>query len=480
METFDKWFTRFMWGTDIVLLAASTPHIATWYQHFDNANDPISAFYSWLVGYGLAIAIDGVSLMLLYAMVRIIKHGTKSKGTVIGILVFMGFIMGLSWFINWQYDWVYGSTSFAKADNMTFTIIRTFTVGQLNPIIGGAFSVLMMAYAIIAKAVRSEEPIPEMTEEEFARQKRDITRKQELANLRKGNNETGLLAGAKERLIGKSKDTEELYHERLNAATDYMRNATDLLDRSQEQKAIELLAVFLKVNKKESSVYLEAVRPILLKEKEQASAPKEEENALPDKLRMTIDFLVQNGMDVPDESLAEFLGFSRVASALFWKSKARAMIQQNPSILQQKRERITGPLTPEFAGESGEEFGTNAQRNQEDFADETREPIAIPADMISLISLYPDAARLLDKSATTIAIVDVASIFGCRESTIIKRADSGKLSYVKGKGKVTKESVIDWAKVEMIGKGKRKVIDIESARNSEENEGEIQDEKVSG
>lgn len=418
METFDKWFTRFMWGTDIVLLAASTPHIATWYQHFDNASDPISTFYSWLVGYGLAIAIDGVSLMLLYAMIRIIKHGTKSKGTIIGILLFMAFIMGLSWFINWQYDWVYGSNSFARADNMTFTIVRTFTVGQLNPVIGGAFSVLMMAYAIIAKAVRSEAPVAEITDEEFERQKRDIRRKQELKDLRKVDNETGLIAGAKERLLGKEKDTEKVYQDRLNAATDYMRNATDLLDRSQEQKAIELLAVFLKINKKESAVYLEAVRPILLREKEQMLAPKPE--------------------------------------------------------------RTTGPILPEFSEELEEESDANSQENFTDPSEETGKPIAIPVDMIELINLYPKAVTLLDRSASTIAIADVASIFNRTPRLIKNRADAGRMSYVKGREKVYKDSVIKWAKEEMIGRGNRKVIDIGSALNPQEESEDNRDEKVSG
>ena len=70
-KNFDTWFSRFMWGTDIVFLAASTPHIAAWYAHFDNPTDVWSTAYAWTVGFGLAIAIDGVSLMLLYALTRI-------------------------------------------------------------------------------------------------------------------------------------------------------------------------------------------------------------------------------------------------------------------------------------------------------------------------------------------------------------------------------------------------------------------------
>lgn len=95
-KTFDTWFSRFMWGTDIVFLAASTPHIAAWYAHFDNPTDIWSSVYAWAVGFGLAIAIDGVSLMLLFALTRMMKRGEKSWGTKAGILLFMAFIAGLS------------------------------------------------------------------------------------------------------------------------------------------------------------------------------------------------------------------------------------------------------------------------------------------------------------------------------------------------------------------------------------------------
>src|SRR5216683_3019116 len=139
-KNFDTWFSRFMWSTDIVFLAASTPHIAAWYAHFDAPTDFWSGIYAWGVGFGLAVAIDGVSLMLLYALTRMIRRGEKAWGTKAGILLFMAFISGLSWLINWQYDKEFASNAFAKADAISVNFLfHTVSIGSLNPVIGGAF-----------------------------------------------------------------------------------------------------------------------------------------------------------------------------------------------------------------------------------------------------------------------------------------------------------------------------------------------------
>lgn len=405
-DTFDTWFSRFMWGTDIIFLVASMPHIAAWFAHFDNPGDnPWANIYAYGVGFGIAVAIDGVSFMLLLAITRMIKQGkTKDKLTMFGLIVFMGVIALLSWGINWQYDIQNASAAFAKADAVNIGLIP---VGDLNPIIGGAFPILILAYALIGKAMQSEvKPVQAMSDEEFAAQKKILEQKKALAELRKNDTGTGLFQDAKKRLIGEGKDAESLYHERLNAGTDYMRNATDLLNKSEEKKAIELLAVFLKISKKESAVFLEAIRPILLKEKE--------------------------------------------------------------PIPVQKSERTTGPLGQECEVNSDEHPEGISEKSPEEFIQETMEHIAIDPEIFPLIARYPDAMQLQDTSAPTIAIADVAKMFGCTERLVRNRADSGQIAYVKGKQKVNRKSVIAWAKTEMLSKQKGKIIDLETARNAQE------------
>src|SRR5215469_8794110 len=239
-KTFDTWFSRFMWGTDIVFLAASTPHIAAWYAHFDNPTDWVSSVYAWGVGFGLAIAIDGVSLMLLLALTRMIKRGEKGIGTKTGIILFMAFIAGLSWLINWQYDTQFASDAFAKADGTSINLIfRSVSVGALNPVLGGAFSVLIMAYALIAKVVKGDDK-PVLTDEEYEQEKRRIARENELRQLRKGNNQ-GLLAIGKEALLGQGQGTNEV----LEKALTYLRDARELLPVEHEERALEALSTYL-------------------------------------------------------------------------------------------------------------------------------------------------------------------------------------------------------------------------------------------
>lgn len=188
MDTFDKWFSRFMWSTDIILLVASMPHIAAWFAHFDNPSTSnfLSELYAWGVGFGLAFAIDGVSFMLLLAMTRMIKSGkTKSWGVMTGLIFFMALIAALSWGINWQYNVVFASSTFAKAD--AITVYGTLTVGGINPIIGGAFPILMLAYALVAKAMQTEvKSIAAYSDEDFQQKLKRIQQEKELKDAQKG------------------------------------------------------------------------------------------------------------------------------------------------------------------------------------------------------------------------------------------------------------------------------------------------------
>jgi hypothetical protein len=260
-KNFDTWFSRFMWGTDIVFLAASTPHIAAWYAHFDNPSDWVSTAYAWIVGFGLAIAIDGVSLMLLFALTRMIKGGEKNTGTKVGILFFMAFIAGLSWLINWQYDKQFASTAFAKADGTTINLlVHQVTIGSLNPIIGGAFSILIMAYALIGKVVKEDEK-PAMTDEEYEREKRRIERENELKQLRKSTSH-GILAVGKAAMFGQSQGADEL----LEKALTYLRDARELLPVDQEERAVQALTAHLNIRSKGVLPVLIQARSIIERE----------------------------------------------------------------------------------------------------------------------------------------------------------------------------------------------------------------------
>jgi len=51
-------------------------HIATWYEHL-TLRALAQCLYAWIVGYGLAIAIDGVSLMFAVCSDRMVRRGYK-------------------------------------------------------------------------------------------------------------------------------------------------------------------------------------------------------------------------------------------------------------------------------------------------------------------------------------------------------------------------------------------------------------------
>ncbi len=266
-KSFDTWFARFMWGTDVVFLAASTPHIAAWYAHFDNPTDPISTAYAWAVGFGLAIAIDGVSLMLLFALTRMIRQGKKNTGTKIGILLFMGFIAGLSWLINWQYDMEFANNTFARADATTINVfVQRISIGSLNPIIGGAFSVLIMAYALIGKVVKEDDK-PAMTDAEYEAEKLRIHRENDLKQLRNTNGQ-GLLARGREAVLGQGTDALTL----LDKTLAYLRDADELRRPEHEQRAIQALSAYLKIKPKDVLPLLIQSRSIIAKEDQAALA----------------------------------------------------------------------------------------------------------------------------------------------------------------------------------------------------------------
>lgn len=365
MDTFDKWFSRFMWATDIIFLIASMPHIAAWFAHFDNpGTDLWSNLYAWGVGFGVAFAIDGVSFMLLLAITRMIKQGkTKDGWTMFGLVTFMAIIALLSWGINWQYDIQNASSAFAKADAVNmFGVIR---LENLNPIIGGAFPVLILSYALIGKAMQTEvKPLTALTDEQFAQQKKALKQKKELDDLRKGRG-----------IIGTLKD-----------------NALELVEAGKE------------------------VRKHL-----------------------------GNDDELTEENTEEIAPTS-----------------------ERKPERNTGPLQEESGEENERKVSENPQGNQEETDQETSENLALDPELIPLVTRYPNALQLLTTSASTVSLSDVAIAFDTTPVLLRNRVRNGKLRKTKNPEKVYKDSVISWAKDEMLSRRNRTIINLETARKSQE------------
>lgn len=373
MDTFDKWFSRFMWSTDIILLVASMPHIAAWFAHFDAPTDFWSGIYAWGVGFGLALAIDGVSFMLLLALTRMIKQGKRKNGGVMfGLLAFMALIAALSWFINIQYNIEFASNAFAKADSVS--LYGWTTVGGINPIIGGAFPVLMLAYALVAKAMQTEvKTVAAYSDEDFQQKLKRIQQEKELKAASKG---AGFWEKAKEAKQGFS----------------------DLIAKENDVELIDEL---------------------------------EEET---------------------DEETS----------------------QESEPDLPEKKERNTGPLTQESEEENEEKEEGNVGGNDEGKSQETSKNLAIHPDTLAVIARYPKVAQMLSTKGTTVSVEEVAIAFEITPTLVRNRVKTGKIRKTKNPEKVYKESVISWAKLELLPKGKGKVINLETARKSQEKADEKQ------
>ena len=266
MKKMLDWLTRFIWVSEVIFLAASTPHIATYYAHFDNPTDFVGTIYAWGVGYGLALLIDGVSFVVLMSMMFSVKY--RRPGWLIGILIgALILISTLSWYINWQYDIVFSSTTFANADKIV--VWSGVTVGSLNPIIGGAFPFLSILYAFVAKAIEvDDEQVNKsaMSPEAFEMEKIRIAQEQELRTLRSaGRSGKGLLSIAKDSVMGKSSDPEAL----LNRVLSYLQDARDLVPVEQEERALDILVAHLETKPKIVLPLLVQARSIIEREEEQ-------------------------------------------------------------------------------------------------------------------------------------------------------------------------------------------------------------------
>ena len=275
MKKMLDWLTYLLWGSEIVFLAASTPHIATYFQHFDNPTTLPEQIYSWLVGYGLALTLDGVTFVVLMSLVVAIT--CRRPWWLTTFLVFaLLLISALSWFINWQYDIVFSSSMFASADHIQVHAWSMNTsIGNLNPLIGGAFPFLSVLYALVAKALEVDESVltkTAMTPEQFENEKKRIEQEQQLKTLKASYRDgKGLLSLAQETVMGKSRDANEL----LNLSLSYLRNARDLLVSESEERALQVLSGHLKIGAKAALPLLIEARSIIDKEDNEARIRQE-------------------------------------------------------------------------------------------------------------------------------------------------------------------------------------------------------------
>lgn len=151
-------------------------------------------------------------------------------------------------------------------------------------------------------------------------------------------------------------------------------------------------------------------------------------------------------------------------------------IGENTSIPERKTERITGPLAEESEEENETNPDGNEEESQEESDQETNENLALDPELLPLISRYPNCVGLLSTSDTTVWLSDVANAFDTTPVLLRNRVRNGKIRKTKNPEKVYKDSVISWAKDEMLSRRNRTIISLETARKSQEKT----EEKVSG
>lgn len=156
----DKFTRSFFWFGFVVFLSASIPHLAAYYRHFDPNATGWTDTANWTIGYLIAIVIDVTDVLVSIAVLKEINRGTK-KRHLLGYWVFIVFVMALSWLVNWQYNIVYQTNAFAKAESIQ---IFGVLVGSVNPVIGSAFQLLLLVYTAMAHKF-AEKPVQKTAEQ---------------------------------------------------------------------------------------------------------------------------------------------------------------------------------------------------------------------------------------------------------------------------------------------------------------------------
>ncbi len=156
----DKFTRSFFWFGFCVFLSASIPHIAAYYRHFDPNATGFTDIADWVIGYLIAIVIDVTDVLVSIAVLKEMNRGTK-KRHLLGYWAFILFVMALSWFVNWQYNIVYSTQAFARADSQQ---LFNVSIGSVNPIIGSAFQMLLVVYTAMAHKF-AEKPVKKTAEQ---------------------------------------------------------------------------------------------------------------------------------------------------------------------------------------------------------------------------------------------------------------------------------------------------------------------------
>lgn len=138
-----RWF---FWCGFGVFLAASIPHIAMYFRHFDPVTTDASNVFYWLIAYALAIVLDISDVLVSIAVMKAQGEGRRVRD-VLPYWFFIAFITAFSWFVNWQYNVVFGTAQFHTVDAYHIGIV---SIGQINPIIGSAFQLLLLVYTGMA------------------------------------------------------------------------------------------------------------------------------------------------------------------------------------------------------------------------------------------------------------------------------------------------------------------------------------------
>lgn len=130
-------------------LRASIQHIADFFQTFEGADQSI--------GYTLAIAIDGTSLVLTAGLMFFKRN--MSTGVFVGIWIFIVFLTLFSWVINWQYAVSHQNDAFISHLHPFWR--------YANPVFASSFAVLNIAYTIVAEAFNRKEKTDEELQAEL-------------------------------------------------------------------------------------------------------------------------------------------------------------------------------------------------------------------------------------------------------------------------------------------------------------------------
>lgn len=177
----DKFAKGFFWFGYAVFLSASIPHIAAYFRHFDpNTQDVWQNGFYWTIAVLLAVVIDVSDVLVSIAVMRAQANGAKFKDTY-GFWLFIVLIMALSWLFNWQYNVVFQSADFRTVD--AYQIAGSnLTVGQINPVLGSAFQLLLLVYTGMAHKF-SQKPIEKTLQELIAEANEAEQRAQYLARI---------------------------------------------------------------------------------------------------------------------------------------------------------------------------------------------------------------------------------------------------------------------------------------------------------